>query len=79
MKKIARTIAAWWPFSAAVPGEEDGGDAELQHAWSISARVAALPSGSIAAAPPDVAALIREAQSLHPGMAEKQLLREQGK
>ena len=69
MKKIAKIFNRWWPSSAGTPlttvDDDQGVDIELQHAWSLSARLAALPVVLVVSAPPEIAALIREAQTLH--------------
>ena len=79
MKQIARIFSRWWPSAGAALASVDddqGVDIELQHAWSLSARLAALPVVLVVSAPPEIAALIREAQTLHPEMAAAQLRRE---
>lgn len=48
--------------------EFDSDDAEHQHAWSISCRLAAIPLSDML--PAELAALIAEAKELHPEMAK---------
>lgn len=43
-------------------------DIDAEHAWSLTARLAALPVSTVGL-PPEVATLIEEARSLHPTMA----------
>lgn len=52
-------------------GEEviDDDDVESMRAWSITARLAALPPGCELQVPAEVADLIRQARDLHPKMA----------
>ncbi|WP_076573126.1 hypothetical protein [Janthinobacterium sp. TND4EL3] len=47
--------------------DEEG--AELEHSWSITARLAAVDVADRAALPPQLVALIQEAKELHPSMA----------
>ena len=79
MKKIAKIFSRWWPSAGTsfAPVDDDQDiDIELQHAWSLSARLAALPVILVASAPSEIVALIREAQTLHPEMAAAQMRRE---
>lgn len=53
-------------IDAPVAAPPDGAEAQQQHAWSLSSRLASLDASIY---PSDVATLIREAQELHPRMA----------
>lgn len=53
-------------------GQEETGadDVSLQQAWSISARLAAVPMSYLDRVPTDIASLIRHAKDLHPQVAQ---------
>jgi len=48
----------------------DSDDLDQYEAWSISCQLAAVPPETVELVPADVAALIGQAKSLHPKMAE---------
>lgn len=50
------------------PFAEPADEVEFEHAWSITARIAALPIAIDAQVPATLAELIREARALHPTM-----------
>ena len=74
---LARTVVtnAWdfvtarWAGQGHMEWLDDDEVAQMQ-AWSISARLAAVPAGYMASVPDDLACLIKEAKRLHPVMAE---------
>jgi len=61
------------PRKDELPSEDDGledADVEQMQAWSITARLAHIQPADMAVMPEAVAALIAEAKSLHPKVAE---------
>lgn len=70
MVSVLKKIAGWFLSWRSGANCEDFADDSALHlqAWSISARLAALPPDFADQVPPVVAQLIEEAKQLHPGM-----------
>jgi hypothetical protein len=79
----ARLRLARWPTLGrrAIPSCPDetleDADVDQLHAWSISARLAAVPDLDLSGLPESVSALVLEARALHPVMADGARKREQ--
>lgn len=69
---IAIKAISLLPGRASTTPEEVIEDEDLESllAWSITARLAAVPGSYLEQVPPEVAKLIREAKTLHPQMAD---------
>ena len=75
--RLWRWVVSRWNASRDQQPMDDH-DLDQFHAWSISAPLAAVPSGYLERVPDDVAALIRAAKGLHVEMADGAERREAG-